>query len=158
MKVLLLNGSANKNGNTFTALSEIARQLEKNGVESEIMQLGNKPVRGCIACGQCHAKQLGHCVFDDDICNRIVEKLNEADALIVGSPVYYGQPNGAVMAVLQRAFFWCQRTEQACGIGSYLPSWWCHGCIPDAEHDIRDDEHARGDLAILEHCLRPGTR
>ena len=116
MKVLLLNGSANKNGNTFTALTEIARQLEKNGVESEIMQLGNKPVRGCIACGQCQAKQLGHCVFDDDVCNRIgvfdddvcnriVEKLNEADALIVGSPVYYGQPNGAVMAVLQRAFF-----------------------------------------------------
>ena len=94
MKVLLLNGSANKNGNTFTALSEIARQLEKNGVESEIMQLGNKPVRGYIACGQCQAKQLGHCVFDDDICNRIVEKLNEADA-----------PNGAVLAVLQRAFF-----------------------------------------------------
>ena len=67
MKVLLLNGSANKNGNTFTALSEIARQLEKNGVESEIMQLGNKPVRGCIACGQCQAKQLGHCVFDATI-------------------------------------------------------------------------------------------
>ena len=97
MKVLLLNGSANKNGNTFTALSEIAKQLKKNGVESEIMQMGNKPVRGCIACGQCRMKQLGHCVFDDDICNRIVEKLNEADALIVGS--------GAVMAVLQRAFF-----------------------------------------------------
>ena len=94
MKVLLLNGSANKNGNTFTALSEIAKQLKKNGVESEIMQMGNKPVRGCIACGQCQAKQLGHCVFDDDVCNRIVEKLNEADALIVGS-----------MAVLQRAFF-----------------------------------------------------
>jgi len=104
-KVLLLNGSANKKGNTFTALTEIARQLEKNGVESEIMQLGNKPVRGCIACGQCQMKQLGRCVFDDDVCNRIVEKLNEADALIVGSPVYYGQPNGAVMAVLQRAFF-----------------------------------------------------
>lgn len=105
MKVLLLNGSANKKGNTFTALSEVARQLENNGVVAEIMQLGNKPVRGCIACGQCRAKQLGCCVFDDDICNRIVEKLNEADALIVGSPVYYGQPNGAVMAVLQRAFF-----------------------------------------------------
>ena len=105
MKVLLLNGSAHKNGNTFTALSEIAKQLEKNGVESEIMQLGNKPVRGCIACGQCQMKQLGRCVFDDDVCNRIVEKLNETDAFIIGSPVYYGQPNGAVMAVLQRAFF-----------------------------------------------------
>lgn len=92
----MLNGSANKKGNTFTALSEVARQLENNGVEAEIMQLGNKPVRGCIACGQCQAKQLGCCVFDDDICNRIVEKLNEADALIVGSPVYYGQPNGAL--------------------------------------------------------------
>lgn len=105
MKVILLNGSANKKGNTFTALSEIACQLEKNGVESEIIQLGNKPVRGCIACGQCRAKQLGHCVFNDDICNHIVEKINESDALIVGSPVYYGQPNGAVLAVLQRAFF-----------------------------------------------------
>ena len=105
MKVLLLNGSANRNGNTFTALTEIANQLKKNGVESEIMQLGNKPVRGCIACGQCREKGLGRCVFDDDICNTLVEKLNEADALVVGSPVYYGQPNGAVLAVLQRAFF-----------------------------------------------------
>ena len=82
MKVLLLNGSANKKGNTFTALSEVAGQLEKNGIEAEIMQLGNKPVRGCIACGQCRMKQLGRCAFDDDVCNRIVDKLNEADALI----------------------------------------------------------------------------
>ena len=105
MKVLLLNGSANKNGNTFTALSAVAKQLAKNGVESEIIQLGNKPVRGCIACGKCREKQLGRCIFNDDVCNQIVAKINEADALIVGSPVYYGQPNGAVMAVLQRAFF-----------------------------------------------------
>ena len=105
MKVLLLNGSADRNGNTFTALTEIANQLKKNGVEAEIMQLGNKPVRGCIACGQCSEKGLGRCVFDDDICNTLVGKLNEADALVVGSPVYYGQPNGAVLAVLQRAFF-----------------------------------------------------
>ena len=105
MKVLLINGSAHKEGNTFTALSEIARQLEKQGVESEIVQLGNKPVRGCIACGQCRIKALGRCTFNDDVCNRIVEKLNGADALIVGTPVYYGQPNGAVLAVMQRVFF-----------------------------------------------------
>ena len=105
MKVLLINGSAHKQGNTFLALSEVAQTLEKNGVEAEIVQLGNKPVRGCIACGQCKMKQLNRCVFDDDVCNRIVEKLDEADALIVGAPVYYGQPNGAVLAVMQRVFF-----------------------------------------------------
>jgi len=105
MKVLLVNGSAHKQGNTFLALSEVAKTLQDNGVEAEIMQLGNKPVRGCIACGQCRIKQLECCVFDDDVCNRIVEKLDKADGLIVGAPVYYGQPNGAVMAVMQRVFF-----------------------------------------------------
>jgi len=105
MKVLLINGSARREGNTFTALSEIARQLQMHGLETEIMQLGNKPVRGCIACGQCMERGLGRCAFDDDACNSIVEKLEDADALIVGSPVYYGQPNGALLAVLQRVFF-----------------------------------------------------
>ena len=105
MKVLLINGSARKEGNTYLALKEVSETLEKNGVEAEILQLGNKPVRGCIACGQCKMKQLSRCVFDDDVCNHIVKKLDEADALIVGSPVYYGQPNGALMAVMQRVFF-----------------------------------------------------
>ena len=105
MKVLLINGSARREGNTFIALSEVARQLEKHGVETEIVQLGNKPVRGCISCGQCMTRGLGRCAFDDDICNRIVEKLDEIDALVVGSPVYYGQPNGALLAVMQRLLF-----------------------------------------------------
>ena len=105
MKVLLINGSPRKKGNTFLALSEVAKTLEAQGIEAELVLIGNKAVRSCIACGQCQMKQLNRCVFDDDICNRIVEKLGEADALIVGLPVYYGQPNGAVMAVLQRAFF-----------------------------------------------------
>lgn len=105
MKVLLVNGSPRKEGNTATALAEVAKQLSQEGVESEIVWIGNKPVRGCIACGQCSAKGLGRCVFDDDVCNRISEKFEEANALIVGSPVYYGQPNGALLSIIQRAFY-----------------------------------------------------
>lgn len=105
MKVLLISGSAHQKGNTFLALSEAATTLEKNGIETEIVQIGTNAVRGCIACGQCQMKQLGHCVFNDDICNRIIEKLDNADALIVGSPVYYGQPNGSVLSLIQRIFF-----------------------------------------------------
>ncbi|MBR6845529.1 MAG: flavodoxin family protein [Bacteroidaceae bacterium] len=104
-KVLLINGSPRKNGNTFVALSEAARTLEQHGIKTEIVQIGVKPVRGCIACAQCKTRQLGRCVFDDDICNRISEKMAQADGLIVGSPVYYGQPNGAVMSLIQRMFY-----------------------------------------------------
>lgn len=105
MKVLLINGSPRKKGNTFLALSEVAKSLEQQGIETEIVHIGTKAVRSCIACGQCAAKQLGRCVFDDDICNRVVEKLDTADALVVGSPTYYGQPNGAVLSLIQRMFF-----------------------------------------------------
>ena len=105
MKVLLINGSPRKKGNTFLALSEAAKTLQQQGIETEIVQIGVNPVRGCIACGQCMTKQLNRCVFDDDICNRISEKMNEADALIVGSPVYYGQPNGSVLSLIQRMCF-----------------------------------------------------
>ena len=104
MKVLLLNGSPHKEGCTFTALTEIKNQLEKEGVDSEIFWIGNKPVRGCIACSKC-----GHgnskCAFDDDPANEIIDKILESDALIVGSPVYYAGPNGALCAVLDRVFY-----------------------------------------------------
>ena len=105
MKVLLINGSPRKEGNTAIALAEVAKQLAKEGIESEIVWIGNKPIRGCIACGQCKVKAIGRCVFDDDICNKISEKFEESNALIVGSPVYYGQPNGALLSIIQRAFF-----------------------------------------------------
>lgn len=105
MKVLLINGSPHQEGNTAIALAEVAKQLAQEGIESEIVWIGNKPIRGCIACGQCKAKGLGRCVFDDDICNTISGKFEEANALIVGSPVYYGQPNGALLSVIQRAFY-----------------------------------------------------
>lgn len=105
MKVLLINGSPRRKGNTFTALNEVAKTLEQNGIETEIVSIGVKPVRGCIACNQCKTKELGRCVFDDDICNRIGEKLEGIDGLIVGSPVYYGQPNGSVLSLIQRLFY-----------------------------------------------------
>ena len=105
MKVLLINGSPRKNGNTFLALSEIAKQLSTHGIEAEILQIGNKYTRGCIVCGTCKAKANNRCVFDDDMCNQVNEKMATADALIVGSPVYYGQPNGSVLALVQRMFY-----------------------------------------------------
>ena len=105
MKVLLINGSPRKNGNTATALAEVQHQLKEEGIESEIVWIGNNPIRGCCACGQCKAKGLGQCVFDDDTCNQISAKFAEADALVVGSPVYYGQPNGALLSIIQRAFY-----------------------------------------------------
>ena len=105
MKVLLINGSPRANGNTARALKEVADTLAAEGVETETVWIGKKPVRGCIACFQCMQKSLGRCIFDDDIANRIVEKLPSADAFVIGAPTYYGQPNGSVLSLIQRMFF-----------------------------------------------------
>ncbi|MBR4518177.1 MAG: flavodoxin family protein [Victivallales bacterium] len=105
MKVLLINGSPHKDGNTSLALAEVAKSLEAEDIETECFWLGNKPVRGCMACYACVSNQLGKCAFDDDVCNCLVERFAVADAFVVGSPTYYGQPAGALLAVLQRAFF-----------------------------------------------------
>ena len=105
MKVLLINGSPRKNGNTNLALTEVAKTLEAEGIETEIFWIGTKPVRGCPACYTCRSKNLGKCVFDDDVCNQISARFADADGFVIGSPTYYGQPAGAMLAVLQRAFF-----------------------------------------------------
>ncbi len=105
MKVLLINGSPHRKGNTFAALSEVANTLEKQGIEAEIVHIGVKAIRGCIACGQCGMNALGKCIFDDDVCNSIIEKLDAADGLVFGSPVYYGQPNGSLLSLMQRMFY-----------------------------------------------------
>lgn len=104
MKVLILNGSPRPQGNTSIALAEFARQLEKHGIDSKTVRIGNRPVRGCIACNRCR-ENPGACIFDDDVCNGISARMKEADAFVVGSPVYWGQPNGAVLAVIQRMFY-----------------------------------------------------
>lgn len=105
MKVLLINGSPHKAGNTATALAEVAKTLEAEGIGTDLFWLETKPVRGCLSCYYCLKNNLGKCVFDDDICNRLLEHCAEADAFVVGSPTYYGQPAGALLAVLQRACF-----------------------------------------------------
>ena len=105
MKVLLINGSPRVNGNTARALKEVADTLAAEGVDVEMVWVGNKPVRGCVACYQCKAKNLGKCVFGDDAANVIIEKLKEADGIVIGSPVYYGQPAGAFLALWQRICF-----------------------------------------------------
>ena len=105
MKVLLVNGSPREHGNTARALKEVADTLAAEGIDTETVWIGKKPVRGCVACYQCIQKSLGRCAFDDDIANRIIEKLPTVDAFVIGSPTYYGQPNGALLAVWQRVCF-----------------------------------------------------
>ncbi|MFP3154216.1 flavodoxin family protein [Lachnospiraceae bacterium ZAX-1] len=103
MKVILLNGSPNKEGCTYTALAEVAMQLKKNGVETEILQIGKKAIQGCTACGVC---QSGNgCVFKEDLVNELLEELIHADGFIIGSPVYYASANGSLIAFLDRLFF-----------------------------------------------------
>ena len=105
MKTLLVNGSPDKDGNTATALAEVAKTLNAEGIETENFWIGTQPVRGCVACCTCRDKTPGRCVFADDAANALATALASADAFVVGSPVYYGQPNGALLALLQRAFF-----------------------------------------------------
>lgn len=105
LHALLVNGSPHARGNTAIALAEMAGVLEREDLAVEHFWIGTRPVRGCIACGACRAKTPHRCVFADDACNELAEKLAAADAVAVASPVYYGQPAGALLALLQRAFF-----------------------------------------------------
>jgi multimeric flavodoxin WrbA len=103
LKVLLVNGSPHKEGCTYTALSEVGSALEKNGIETQMFHIGKKPVQGCVACRQC--KELKRCVFNDDLYNEFITLAKGADGIVIGSPVYYAGPNGALCALLDRAFY-----------------------------------------------------
>lgn len=103
MKVLLINGSPKPRGCTYTALSEIAQVLEKEGIETEIFQVGNKPIRGCTACNSCSS--LDRCVFGDDPVNIVLEKAKEADGFVFGSPVHYAAASGNMTSLLDRMFY-----------------------------------------------------
>lgn len=101
-KVLMLNGSPKENGNIALAFNEMGKIFEENNVDFEIVQLGKKDIRGCIACGSC--SNTGKCIFNDAV-NEIAAKFEESDGLVVGSPVYYGSANGTLMSALQRLFY-----------------------------------------------------
>lgn len=102
MKILMLNGSPRPHGNTALALNEMAQVFAAEGMETELIQLGNRDIRGCIACGRC--AELGRCVFDD-LVNEIAPKFEACDGLVVGSPVYYASANATLVAFLTRLFY-----------------------------------------------------
>lgn len=102
MKVLLINGSPKSDGNTSIAIDEMAKIFREDGVETEVIQVGNKVIRGCIGCGKCFEK--GSCVFDD-IVNETAAKLEAADGLVIATPVYYASANGTLVSFLDRLFY-----------------------------------------------------
>jgi multimeric flavodoxin WrbA len=104
MKVLLINGSPREHGNTFRALSEVAKTLNEEGIETEIISIGKQAIQGCIACGMCG--RTGKCTFNDNLYFKVLRAVKDGiDGLVVGSPVYYGGPNGSLCALLDRVFY-----------------------------------------------------
>lgn len=103
MKVLMINGSPHKDGTTARALHEISEALKKHDITTSVEHIGTAAIRGCIACGKC--AQSGYCIFNDDMVNKCIDALKEADGFIVGSPVYYAGPNASLCALLDRMFF-----------------------------------------------------
>ncbi|MCM1507515.1 MAG: flavodoxin family protein [Ruminococcus flavefaciens] len=102
MKVLMINGSPHSQGNTYVALAEMQKTFTENGIETEIIHVGNKDIRGCIACGSC--AETRKCVFDD-LVNETAKKFEECDGLVVGTPVYYASANATLIAFLTRLFY-----------------------------------------------------
>lgn len=110
-KILLINGSPNEKGCTFTALAEIVKELQKDGVNSEIFWLGQKPIADCIACHYC--EKAGKCIFNDQV-NELAGRMNEFDGLIIGSPTYFGSSDGRIRCFMDR-FFYSMDPSKVCG-------------------------------------------
>ena len=115
MKVLLINGSPHAKGNTAVALDEMIKIFAADGVETDLIHVGNKVVRGCVACQKCFT--IGHCVFND-IVNEVAEKFIAADGLVVGAPVYYGSPNGTIISFLDRLFYSTFNVDKTMKVGA----------------------------------------
>ena len=151
MKVLLLNGSPKANGNTAVALHEMVDIFNKEGIETEVIHVGNKDIRGCVACGQC--SKLGHCVFND-LVNEVATKFAEADGLVVGSPVYYASANATLVALLTRLFY-STPFDKTMKVGAAVVAARRGGRTQQILYDLR---HARRVQSVLEQHSRPRTR
>lgn len=124
MKVLMINGSPNREGCTYTALSEVAKTLEKHGIESEIVHVGNKDIRGCIGCRKC--KETGKCVFND-LVNEVAPKFAECDGIVIGSPVYFASANGTLVSFIDRLFY-SSSVDKTMKVGTAVVSARRGGC------------------------------
>lgn len=188
MKVLMINGSPNEHGCTYTALAELAETLHRHGIETELVYLGKQPLAGCIACMKCF--ETGHC-FRPDVVRDLQDRLGEFDAIVLGSPVYYSNPTGQILSFAQR-FFFCKENELAGKLGAAVVScrrggasatfealnqfftisnmpvvssqYWnsVHGFTPD---DVRKDAEGLQtmrslgeNMAWMLHCIAEGRR
>ena len=124
MKVLLINGSPKVQGNTAFALSQMAEVFEDQGIEAEVIQVGNQVIRGCVGCGSCY--KSGKCVFDD-LVNEVAPKFEEADGIVVGSPVYYASANATLIAFLDRLFY-STRFDKRMKVGASVVAARRGGC------------------------------
>ncbi len=102
MKAVLVNGSPRKNGNTFIMLTVVKNELEAKGIKTELIQAGSRDIHGCTACGACRKSKMPRCAYDDDIVNKAIEAIKDADALILGSPVYFGGITAQMKAFIDR--------------------------------------------------------
>ena len=118
-KVILLNGSPHPKGCTAFALNEMVEIFEEEGIETEMIQVGGKNIRGCMSCNSC--RKLGRCVIND-LVNEVREKLLAADGMVIGSPVFYGSPNGELLALLDRLFFSLEGTSKHMKVGASVVS------------------------------------
>ena len=125
MKVLLINGSPRAKGNTAAALGEMEKVFWEEGIEVEMLHVGNQAIRGCVACGKCW--EQGKCVFDD-VVNEAAQKLEEADGIVFGSPVYYASANATLMAFAQRLFYSSGRVKKTMKVGACLVAARRGGC------------------------------
>ena len=157
MKVLLINGSPKGKGNTYIALSEVAKALEANSIETEIVSIGTKAVQGCIACNRC--AESGRCVFGDALYTTIREKLETADGIVIGSPVYYAGPNGSLCALLDRLFYSASSLLRYKPAAAALSTSISNGILSarrgkrhvrPVEQVFHDKRHPRRKLPVLE--------